>query len=656
MKTITLKKLSIQDWRGQNRAINFSSSTEIKGRNKSGKSSIFNAWLWLMTGADAEDRVNYKLFNEKEEQTYENAKLASVEAIIDIDGIEYSFKKTAKAGWTRKKGREEYEKKSTDDYKFYVDAIERNATDYKKFIEETIAPIDKLKIMLNINQFLKLDWKDMRKQFESMIGEITDADMKGDYSAIGDLMVKFNGDIELAKSHLKPQIKTLKENVGTPNKDGKLQIEIDALKANMPNISNLDSIQTEIDEAKEEIAKIDKQILGGSESIKPLIEKRNKELEAINALKKEYQQGKSDYELKPIEEANKIKAEISEIDAFNNSVDKANEAAVKEFERKKEDLALLSKVVADCEKRHNELTKQNNEVKARQFTADTCAYCGQLLPEDKLEEAKKKFYEQKEKDHQYIVSQGKQNREYWNRSLSAVENLQKEIAEGVKTQSHKSKDELERKLADLRNNFVRYDNTTEGKEKLAKIASIESNLTEIPSVDNTALLNTKKRLLDEVSELSKKLGLKDEYEKQTSVIKSKQEELRESAIQMALLEKQMHQCEEYEREKAAIIKCRLEGMFNYITVVMWSKTKDGNIIDDCRVLDSEGVDFRVTNTASKIRCGIDIALAVQKHFGLQLPLFVDDADLVNDSNMPNIDNQLIKLIVTDDDFSIECKD
>ena len=97
-------------------------------------------------------------------------------------------------------------------------------------------------------------------------------------------------------------------------------------------------------------------------------------------------------------------------------------------------------------------------------------------------------------------------------------------------------------------------------------------------------------------------------------------------------------------------------MFNYITVVMWSKTKDGNIIDDCRVLDSEGVDFRVTNTASKIRCGIDIALAVQKHFGLQLPLFVDDADLVNDSNMPNIDNQLIKLIVTDDDFSIECKD
>lgn len=653
MKTITLKKLSIQDWRGQNRVINFSSSTEIKGRNKSGKSTVFNAFLWLMTGADAEDRVNYKLFNEKEEQTYENAKIASVEAVIEIDGMDYTFKKTAKAGWTRKKGREEYEKKSTDDYKFYVDSIERNATDYKKFIEETIAPIDKLKIMLNINQFLKLDWKDMRKQFESMIGEITDEDMKGDYSAIGDLMIKFNGDIELAKSHLKPQIKTLKENVGTPNMSGKLQIEIDALKSNLPDISNLDSVQTEIDEMKEQIANIDKQILGSSESIKPIIEKRNKELADIDALKKEYQQAKSDYELKPIEEANKIKAEISKIDAFNKSVDRANESARKEFERKKEDFENLSYVVANCEKRHKELTGQNNQVKARQFTADTCAYCGQILPEDKLEEAKKKFYEQKEKDHQYIVSQGKQNREYWDRSKAALEKLQKEISEGIIEQQYKSKAEAEKKLADLRNNFVRYEDTIDGKEKLAKIAAMESNLTEIPSVDNTALLNTKKQLLDDVSELSKKLGLKEEYNKQVRVIQNKQEELRESAIQMALLEKKMHQCEEYEREKAAIIKCRLEGMFNYIIVVMWSKTKDGNIVDDCRVLDAEGVDSKVTNTASKIRCGIDIALAVQKHFGLQLPLFVDDADLVNESNMPNISNQLIKLIVTEGDFSVE---
>lgn len=653
MKTITLKKLTLQDWRGQNNSVTFGQNTEIKGRNKSGKSTVFNAFLWLMTGADAEDRVNYKLFNEKEEQTYENAKIASVEAVIEIDGMDYTFKKTAKAGWTRKKGREEYEKKSTDDYKFYVDSIERNATDYKKFIEETIAPIDKLKIMLNINQFLKLDWKDMRKQFESMIGEITDEDMKGDYSAIGDLMIKFNGDIELAKSHLKPQIKTLKENVGTPNMSGKLQIEIDALKSNLPDISNLDSVQTEIDEMKEQIANIDKQILGSSESIKPIIEKRNKELADIDALKKEYQQAKSDYELKPIEEANKIKAEISEIDAFNKSVDRANESARKEFERKKEDFENLSYVVANCEKRHKELTEQNNQVKARQFTADTCAYCGQILPEDKLEEAKKKFYEQKEKDHQYIVSQGKQNREYWDRSKAALEKLQKEISEGIIEQQYKSKAEAEKKLADLRNNFVRYEDTIDGKEKLAKIAAMESNLTEIPSVDNTALLNTKKQLLDDISELSKKLGLKEEYNKQVKVIQSKQEELRDSAIQMAVLEKKMHQCEEYEREKAAIIKCRLEGMFNYITVVMWSKTKDGNVVDDCRVLDAEGVDFKVTNTASKIRCGIDIALAVQKHFGLKLPLFVDDADLVNESNMPNISNQLIKLIVTEGDFSVE---
>lgn len=655
MKTITLKKLSIQDWRGQNRVINFSSSTEITGRNKSGKSTVFNAFLWLMTGADAEDRVNYKLFNEKEEQTYENAKIASVEAVIEIDGIDYNFKKTAKAGWTRKKGREEYEKKSTDDYKFYVDSIERNATDYRKFIEETIAPIDKLKIMLNINQFLKLDWKDMRKQFESMIGEITDEDMKGDYSAIGDLMVRFCGDIELAKSHLKPQIKTLKENVGTPNMSGKLQIEIDALKSNLPDISNLDSVQTEIDEMKEQIANIDKQILGSSESIKPIIEKRNKELTDIDALKKEYQQAKSDYELKPIEEANKIKAEISEIDFKNDEIIIQNERNKEAIGNAKRSLENAKSKLEKLNEYRNTLLKQNEEVKAMQFTDDTCAYCGQPLQGDKLEEAKKQFFERKDAKHKAIVSEGKANNEKIAQCKAEIAELEAVINKDYTPKPLKDKSELEHKLADLRANFITYNKTTEGKEKLAKIASMESNLTEIPSVDNTALLNTKKQLLDGVSELSKKLGLKEEYDKQVRVIQNKQEELRDSAIQMALLEKKMHQCEEYEREKAAIIKCRLEGMFNYITVVMWSKTKDGNVVDDCRVLDAEGVDFKVTNTASKIRCGIDIALAVQKHFGLQLPLFVDDADLVNESNMPNINNQLIKLVVTENDFNVECK-
>ena len=147
MKEVQIKKLSIENWRAQNKSIEFLGNiTEIKGRNESGKSSVMNAFLWLLTGYDEEDRLNYNLFDNTVEQTYENAIPASVEAVFEVNGNEYTFKKTAKQGWSRARGNSEYTRKGTDDYSFFADGIEVSATQYKTMIEGLFAPIDKLKI------------------------------------------------------------------------------------------------------------------------------------------------------------------------------------------------------------------------------------------------------------------------------------------------------------------------------------------------------------------------------------------------------------------------------------------------------------------------------------------------------------------------------
>ena len=144
MKQVTIKKIMLENWRAQNRVVEFGQTNEIRGRNKEGKSSIMNAFLWLVTGYDEMDRLNYQIFDNTVEQTYDNAKPASVEAVLDIDGYEYTFKKTAKQGWSRPRGKSEYERKGTDDYTFYTDGIEVSATQYKSQIESLLAPIDKL--------------------------------------------------------------------------------------------------------------------------------------------------------------------------------------------------------------------------------------------------------------------------------------------------------------------------------------------------------------------------------------------------------------------------------------------------------------------------------------------------------------------------------
>ena len=648
MKTITLKKLILQDWRGQNKVINFGHNTEIKGRNKSGKSSCFNAWLWLLTGADEQDRINYKLFDDTLPLTYENSKLASAEAVLDIDGVEYTLKKTAKQGWTRKKGREEYEKKATDDYKFYIDSIERNASDYKAFIEETFAPFPKLKLMLNIGHYLGLEWKSLRQIFQDLVGEIKDEDFKGDYSIIKNELAKYAP--EQIKESIKGQMKPIKQNI-----EG-LPITISTLQSSLPDISGLDTIQQEIDEAKEQIESIDKQILGSNEQAKVYIEKRNTEFAEINKLKQEYAEAETKYNTKPIYEANKIKSQIAEIEGNNAQIERENRKGKQVIADAEREIELAKERLRAYEECRKVLLKENENVKSMQFEGEVCSYCGQPLQGDKLEEAKQRFFEQKEAKHKSIVATGKANNEKIAQVKKEIEELQTIIDKGYEEKPLQDKERLALELQELRDNFVKYSNTKEGKEKLEIIASHEANLTDIPTTDTTALQNMKKELLNEIEANSKKLGLKDEYDKQVAKIAQFQSELKDSAAELALLEGKLNAVERYEREKASIISYRVNSKFDYLHVEMTETNKSGNIVDTCKVTDNMGISASVTNHASKVLIGIDLALALQKFYDVNLPLFIDDADLVNSDNMPAIDNQLVELIVTNEDFCVECKD
>ena len=644
MKQVTIKKIMLENWRAQNRVVEFGQTNEIRGRNKEGKSSIMNAFLWLVTGYDEMDRSNYQIFDNTVEQTYDNAKPASVEAVLDIDGYEYTFKKTAKQGWSRPRGKSEYERKGTDDYTFYTDGIEVSATQYKSQIESLLAPIDKLKIMLNLRYFLMLDWKDMRKQLEAMVGEIESSDFKGDYSVIFQDLIKYSPD--QLKSLYKQQKSKIEDNIkGLPK-------AIETLQSNLPDLKEVDEARKAIDEAKQKIADIDEKIVGAGDFAKPYIEKRNAELAEISKLQEEYNKAQIVYLSNFNEEVEKIQKEIRDVDSYNADIDKANKKSESEKENAKKELERMNDLLAGLQKRHEELTEQNKECKSRVFTGEKCAYCGQELPEDKLEEARKRFNEQKDKDHAYIVEQGKSNKDYLERTLKCIENLKTEIEKPLEVREKKSKEELEAKLGDIRASFIPYDKTTEGKAKMSVIEEKRANLTVIPKQDNEELLNMKRGLLDEIETNSKKLGLKDEYDKQVEKIKNMQEQLRENSIEKAKLEGKLAKVKEYEEEKARIVSDRVNGKFEYVQIEMSETNKSGDIVPACVVKDNKGVNALVTNNASKVLCGIDIALAFQKFYGIKLPVFIDNAESINSENFPGINNQVIKLIVDECSFKI----
>ena len=135
MKNIVILKLGASNFRGQNWEDSYKENeVRISGKNKSGKSTRYAAWCWLMSSfTDPNNPANSKLFDDRVELS-KDTPVASVWAVISIDGVEYRLERTAKAAFSRKRGTSDYEKKPSDEYSYSIDNITFNATEFRDWL------------------------------------------------------------------------------------------------------------------------------------------------------------------------------------------------------------------------------------------------------------------------------------------------------------------------------------------------------------------------------------------------------------------------------------------------------------------------------------------------------------------------------------------
>ena len=641
MKNVILKYIKLENWRAQNMRVDFSENkTVIKGRNESGKSTIYNAFLWLLTGCDEYDRTNFRLFDDTIEQTKETSLPAIVEAVILIDDVEYKLKRTATIGWTRKRGKVEWERKGSDNYTFSIDDIERSATDYRSFIESQLLPIDKLKIAIIIGYILSLDWKECRKIFESLVGEIKISDYKGDYSDILDDLNKYT--IDEVKQRYRSILKPINASIDS------LPITIDTLKANMPDLSEIEEAEKSIEEKKKLISDIDDKISLSNESLKPLIKRRDEELKVINTLKSELSEAERKYSDKYIKELCELDSELREIKRKNEDISRTNKRNKSEREYLQKSIDLKKESIESLSRRREDLLQQCRDIKARKFNETKCPYCGQDFPEDMMEKNIIEFDRINESEYNSVVSQGKYIASSIVNANKELKSMQKDLESLGDETPLLSTGEITKRIDDFKANHIMFDKTDECKSMKAKIEDLLSKLTVVENVDHSGLLNMRKQLSEEVEELAKKIGVKDTFNKQQDKIQEFQKELKSNIVEKARIEGLIDKVSQFEREKASIISDRVNGKFDYISVKMTDINKSGEIVDTCVVLDNKGVSYNVTNTASKMLCGIDIARTFCKFYGINLPLFIDNGERINKENIPQLECQSVLLCVSED--------
>ena len=651
MKEIIFKELRLTDWRAQNRTVRFNEGcTRILGRNASGKSTTWDAILWLLTGYDSLDRNNYQLFDTRVEPTMENSRPAIVELDFSVDSVDYSLKKVAKMGWVRKRGTDSWTKKPSDDYSFYLDGVEVPAATYRSFIEGQFCSMDKLKFILNIDYFLMLDWRDLRKHFADIIGEVKDSDYEGDYSAIIELVKRY-GTLDAVKEYLNTQRKPLREAIGDFSAKGSKVIELETLESTLPDISDVETAKTRIEELQKELEALDEAKRGKEDAIKPYVEKRNAQKTEIDSL----QTALSKERLKFGDEKSKARAalyaEKYDIQAENELIERENRKGEELLEAKRGALDGKRRLLANAERELDILRENLQKNKELEFTGAVCSFCGQILPEKKLEEERAEFNRRKEEKHRYIMTEGRIVARNVEDLRAGVMELEKIIEDGFTPKPLKSMDEINERIEAFEGDYPKFEDTPVFAITSEKIRNIEANMVSVPVLDLEGYTEKRNAILESIKAESEKVGIMPIYESHMKRIDSLRNDVKAMTAELVRLEGMLFSVDAMEREKADIVRRRVNSLFDICDVQMEERKKDGGMAPACNIL-VRGVKAQVTNTASKILAGIDIANAFSRFYGLKMPLIVDNRERVDGDICLGKGQQLIELERYDTDFKI----
>lgn len=652
MKQLRIKTLTLSDFKGQTRSVTFESKdVSIKGKNEEGKSSLQKAWLWLNSGyTDANYGANHELFNNKL-PIDENTPIASVEALIELDGIEYKIKRTAKAKFTKAKGSSVAEKAKSDEYKIYVDDVEYTATMFKSWIGNNICDSDKLIYCLDGYFFLNLSLDDKDKAIKiihDIVGDIKREDFEGDFDTLFKMFERYGLDDlkEQTKSRKKPIIDRLKL---LPNL-------IDSTQKTIEELSKTDNkkLTSDLHSKKKEYDHLEEQLLGISNEVAPLIAKRNKELQSIDDAERELRNKTLSLNTAPDSKTNEILAKISNIDRENALIDSENNQTKDEYKRNKARLETLKKDLESLNKEIVILRNKRNELKSKVFSPEKCSYCDQELPIELQSELIKKFNTERDKELSVVVERGlstKSKIEEANKTITELESL---VSSEPILKQHNSKEDLEKQLLELKNSKVTYESTEEYKAEKERIEKLRSSVTEVKAMDVSKVTEHKNNLLKEIEELNRLLGESSRFNDVAIELDRLKKEQQEQAVALARIEQLELQIKEYEREKAIIASKRVNDLLEYCNIETQIMQKDGSYKDSCTVTRKDGVKYATANGGSRIRMAFDIQRMFCKHLNIAAPLWIDECSVLDGDKIPKYDDTQVICIFRDDcEFKVE---
>ncbi|EAC8000932.1 DUF2813 domain-containing protein [Listeria monocytogenes] len=642
MKTIKLLKLRLENFKGiKELEIDFQDNTSIYGANASGKTTILDAFTWLLFDKDSTNKKDFAIKTLDTEGNVIHKLNHVVTAILDIDGEQIELSKKYMEKWTKSKGKLEQELTShTTEY--YIDEIKKKANEYKSFISELLDE-ELFKLITNPLYFNEqFDWKKRRAMLIKIAGDVTDAEVMSADNSLKDLSTF------LGKHSIEDKLIQINEQRKNLRKRLELIPELvnEATKAKQDTTGlNPSDLSGEISVIEEQIQLIEQEkitLKNGGMQTELNKQKANIELE-LTKIKAKEQREVQELLMSKKEEIFTERDEIINVE---------NEIAGITF--------LIQRKQGEIATKQQELTRLAKEwdgLQLEQFDehCKKCPTCNQDFPAEHLNSMMEKFNQEKAEKIKANESAGISNK-------ASIDELEADIAEltldiknlEMESNTIQSKLEiLEQQKLDLEQQLKQTKNSIEYIEKQAELETIEEKLRDEKSSSITAVAEIQikiDKLNAEASDLKADLAKFDSNQKQDNRIHELEEEAAEKSAVYNELEKGLYLIEQFNKAKCNLLEDKINSKFKYVSFKLF-KTQINGGIDECCETIYNGVPYNSgLNNAARINGGLDIINALTEHVQVRATIFVDNRESVTE--LIHTESQLVSLIVSESDKNL----
>lgn len=629
---IRINRLLLQNFKGiKHLEINADGANlKIYGDNATGKTTVFDAFTWVLFGKDSLGRSDFGIKTQDENGNVIHNLEHTVECELAIDNSILTLKKVYVEKWTKKRGSAESDF-SGHETKYFINEVPSTKKEYEQkiatYIDESL--FKTITNPLYFNEHLK--WQDRRAILLSLCnGNISDEDILARSPEFSPLLSELKGrTVQECSKIIKDKQRAINDELkAIPQRISEASLAI-------PEVVEID--ETEKANIEQKIAELNDEIVAiknGSGAID-----NASELRALT------------------EKATQIKNSKCDVSSLNQELFDAKinlQNAEREIDSCRQQILIYNRSIEYNTQIADSLRKEWHEVNEKQYTdSGVCPTCGQDLPAEQIETAKAKFNTDRANKLDSITEKGKQ-------AKAEIKNTEKlRIAEAGKMDILKAKvieytAEINRLTASIEKAIAEFEET-----KNKELVEINSHIAEAEKKAHNSTDDIQSKIYPiqeqitaekaKLAEIDKAIAGRDLAERQKKRIAELSADEKRLAGEYAELDKIAFLVDKFTKYKIDLLSEEINSHFQYAKFKLFDVQINGGINECCETT-YKGIDYADLNNAARISVGIDIINTLCKLNDKFAPVIVDNSESI--TNILSTTSQMICLVVSADDDAL----